>query len=173
MIQTVGASQHTDPPLAPGGTSPGTVVTALTGLRMADPAALTGRDRPLPAGPDLGCRPFLLAPGLAPPHTAEPPESAARPAPGTPPPQRPAPDPPLLEPYQPGDHTPGSACPHLEPLAPSAFPAPRPTPALPLKALPASLRLPKSARTVCACALLPIQPRRACVRAGVRASRRA
>ena len=169
MIQTVGAPHHTDPPPEPGGVSPGTVVTPLTGLRMADPAALTGRDRPLPAGPDLGCRPTLLAPGPAPPPLAEPRQIAARPAPGTPPPQRPAPDPLLPEPYQPRDHTPGSACPHVEPLAlqpsrPHAPPQPEPP-----KALPADLRLPKSARTVCACALLPVQPRLACVRASRRA----
>ena len=118
--------------------------------------------QPLPSG-------LAPGPGLARPPPAEPPR-ARRPPAGTPPPHRPPPNPrpPGARPL--GEHIPGPVCPFARQRSPSALrPRAPPGPQLPSPPpLPAYLRLPKSARTACACALLPARPRCACVRAFIR-----
>ena len=143
-----------------------------------DAVALTGRDGPPPAGRDPGCSPsppaWLPAQGSPgrPPRSLR--ERGARP------PGRPLPTGRLRTPGRrerdrwentfPGRSARSPASEAPQPSGPAPLPglsSPR-RPPCPPPPLPAYLRLPKSARTACACALLPARPRCACVRAFIR-----
>lgn len=177
---------HRLSPRTRSGAPPGTAVTALTGLGTLRRSRGGTAHRP-PAG----------TPGAAPPlrprsrpraRPAAPRGASANAAPARrdAPPHRPPPNPTPPGARPPREHIPGPVCPFAHQRSPSALrprapPGPQPPspppckhpPAAPLKApqrppLPTNLRLPKSARIACACALLPARPRCAYVRAFIR-----